>query len=399
MRRRAARFGHQVRVQAQLDALSVRHWLAHAYHVLRHRHPAWGVLLGAIAATIVLGLFARFYVDPATPGERTSLLQTTAQLVGGSALLAGVYLSWRTLQVNREGQITERFTRAIDQLGATDDEGRPRLEVRLGGIYALERIARDSERDHGPILETLTAYVREHNPNQQLLRVFDAEPPEPPGHDSREPWRQSADIQAILTVLGRRSRLDTGSQAYPLDLTYTDLRAAQLAGGRFEATLLVHSDLRRAILIGAHLERANLTGALFAGAMLGGARLRSANLQQIDLSGVDLQHTDFQGATFWRTDFRHSVLYNALFQSCNLNESRFGGAKLQWSNFTGAALPGVNLSDAVLSNAILDGTDFSGAYLYGTDLRHVDLRSTVGLTREQLAEAITDETTLLPDYL
>ncbi len=141
MRRRAARFGHQSRVQAQLDALSVRQWLAHAYHILRHRRPAWGVLLVALAATTVLWFLARFYVDPTDAGERTSLLQTTAQLVGGSALLAGLYLTWRTLQVNQEGQITERFSRAIEHLG--DD----RLAVRLGGIYALERIARDSPRD------------------------------------------------------------------------------------------------------------------------------------------------------------------------------------------------------------------------------------------------------------
>ena len=52
-----------------------------------------------------------------------------------------------TLRISQEGQITERFTKAIDQLGNKDS-----LAVRVGGIYALERIARDSERDHGPII-------------------------------------------------------------------------------------------------------------------------------------------------------------------------------------------------------------------------------------------------------
>jgi hypothetical protein len=65
--------------------------------------------------------------------------------------------TWRTLQVNREGQITERFTQAIDQLGATDDKGNKLFEIRLGGIYALERIARESEEDYWPIMEILTA--------------------------------------------------------------------------------------------------------------------------------------------------------------------------------------------------------------------------------------------------
>ena len=52
------------------------------------------------------------------------------------------------LSLTRQGQITERFTRAIDQLGHA------RTEIRLGGIYALERIARESEEDHWPIMES-----------------------------------------------------------------------------------------------------------------------------------------------------------------------------------------------------------------------------------------------------
>jgi hypothetical protein len=40
----------------------------------------------------------------------------------------------------------------------------PNVEVRLGAIYALERIAYDSPRDHWPIIEVLTAYVRQNAP-------------------------------------------------------------------------------------------------------------------------------------------------------------------------------------------------------------------------------------------
>jgi hypothetical protein len=82
-------------------------------------------------------------------------------------VLAGLYSSVQSLNLSREGQITDRFTKAIDQLGALDGDGKPKLEIRLGGIYALERIARDSERDHGPIMEVLTAYVREHAPKKE----------------------------------------------------------------------------------------------------------------------------------------------------------------------------------------------------------------------------------------
>src|SRR5215204_7190423 len=63
------------------------------------------------------------------------------------------------LRQAEQGQITERFTRAIDQLGSE------KLEIRLGGIYALERIARDSpEKDYSTVMEVLTAYVRQNSP-------------------------------------------------------------------------------------------------------------------------------------------------------------------------------------------------------------------------------------------
>ncbi|MGH3218423.1 MAG: hypothetical protein ACRDPY_06785 [Streptosporangiaceae bacterium] len=40
--------------------------------------------------------------------------------------------------------MTDRYTKAIEQLG------HDKLDVRIGGIYALERIARDSAKGHPP---------------------------------------------------------------------------------------------------------------------------------------------------------------------------------------------------------------------------------------------------------
>ena len=38
--------------------------------------------------------------------------------------------------------------------------------MRIGGIYALERIARDSAKDHPTVMEVLTAFIREHSRDQ-----------------------------------------------------------------------------------------------------------------------------------------------------------------------------------------------------------------------------------------
>ena len=68
-------------------------------------------------------------------------------------------MSRRTLS-DEQGQVTDRYTKAIEQLGSD------KLDVRIGGIYALERIARDSARDHPTVMEVLTAFIREHSHEQ-----------------------------------------------------------------------------------------------------------------------------------------------------------------------------------------------------------------------------------------
>jgi len=50
--------------------------------------------------------------------------------------------------------VTDRYTQAIGQFGS----GKP--DVRIGGIYALERIAHDSPWDHPTVLEVLSALAR-----------------------------------------------------------------------------------------------------------------------------------------------------------------------------------------------------------------------------------------------
>jgi Pentapeptide repeats (8 copies) len=187
--------------------------------------------------------------------------KTLAQILGGAAVLVGLYFTWANLQVTqetatkdrettREGQVTERFTRAIDQLGAVNDKGETQLEIRLGGIYALERIARDSERDHWPIMAILTAYVRAHAPwpPKDATLCHDDQSAAATPSAKKEPAspKPAADIQAIVTVLGRRTRTFGNGEDQRLDLTHTDLRGA---------------DLQRA-----HLEQADLRGAYLKGA-------------------------------------------------------------------------------------------------------------------------------------
>jgi hypothetical protein len=52
--------------------------------------------------------------------------------------------------------VTDRYTKAIDQLRSD------KLDERIGGIYALDRVARDSFTDHPTAMEVLAAFIGEH---------------------------------------------------------------------------------------------------------------------------------------------------------------------------------------------------------------------------------------------
>src|SRR5258708_5589645 len=91
--------------------------------------------------------------DPDKPNDRIRLeneLRTTlVQILGGLFVLLGLIFAYQNLMTLRDGQITDRFTKAVDQLGSKD------FSIRLGGILSLERIARESERDHRGVMEML----------------------------------------------------------------------------------------------------------------------------------------------------------------------------------------------------------------------------------------------------
>ncbi|MBI4339063.1 MAG: pentapeptide repeat-containing protein [Chloroflexi bacterium] len=333
-----------------------------------------GLLLGfAAIVAMVAGVWLGWphlydYLAPQTAGERKDVVLIVVQVIGVTGILFGLIFTYqrlraaeRTIQVAQEGQITERFTRAIGQLGE------PKLEVRLGGIYALERIAGDSPRDHWTIVEVLTAYVRENAPwkgDSEPATAADA--PAPAANVALPPAvstvRPRTDIQAILMVLGRRperARTEERRNNLALDLGGTDLRGAQLIRARLE----------RADLLAAHLEGAILAGAHLEGAFLWGAHLEGADLRATHLEGAILTTAHLEGADLW--------------------DAHLEGAGLWDAHLEGATLWDAHLEEANLSRAHLDGAHLEG----------VDLSGALGLTRQQLASAITDENTLLPDYL
>jgi uncharacterized protein YjbI with pentapeptide repeats len=284
---------------------------------------------------------------------RATLLQGLA----GLAVFTGAIVGWRQLhhtvqathaqqELDRSGQLTERFTRAIEQLGSD------KHEIFLGGLYALERIAHESPDDRASIAEVLTAYIRAHAPWPPLSskpHSSEATTEKMPALRTRAP-----DIQAVITVLGRgglaqTTTIDVGlAFGVSLDLGGVDLRRASLSS----------ADLQRAFLTGAQLQNSTLIGAQLQEAWLHYAQLQSADLNSAQLQGAQLSGAKLQGALLFGADLREALLAGAQLQGAYLTR-----AQLLQANLTNAQLQGVSLGGAQLQGADLTGADLKGAKL------------------------------------
>jgi hypothetical protein len=271
-----------------------------------------------------------------------------ASLATAAAAVAALYFSGQSLRatgkqygLSEQGQVADRFTKSIEQLGSD------KLDVRLGGIYSLERLTRDSLPDRAVVFEVLGAYVRAHAPDTP-----ECEPS--PGTPIIPGLARPVDIQAALTVIGRRtvSRDSRGK----IDLRSTCLYGADLTGAHLDG-----ANLDQANLAHAWLASANLTGAFLMHANLTAAYLSAGSFEHPEpqgLDGANLTGADLGGANLYRAYLAHAWLGSAI-----LGDADLVGADLEGAHLDGAHLDGANLTGADLKGAHLDGANLTGANL------------------------------------
>lgn len=244
-------------------------------------------------------------------------------------------VSSQTLQANTLLQTSDRFGKAIDQLGSD------KIDIRLGGIYGLERLARDSPSIHVAAYDILSAFVREHAPagtgdcaNHGPIDRYNVPYP-------------SEDVQTAIFAVDRRDRKNdtsglvidfsdscllgtdfSNAQAAYIEMVGSDLRYADFQNADLADAALADADVAGANLENADLRRADLRGAILAGANLVVSHLAGASLLNADLDGADLRGADLTGADL--------------------------GADPHVPNPRGANLTGANLSGATLTGIHYD---------------------------------------------
>ena len=301
-------------------------------------------------------------------GEESKNIRSTILMLTALLGVSGIPLFiWRTniaqsqASTARDRAYTELFTKAIEQLGAekpakkvimgedqtptTVDDYVPNIEVRIGAIYALERIMKDSEKDAPAIVDTLAAYVRENCGEPKL----ECKIPQHNEYKTTSEW-----IRSIKLYVGNPWRPIEGSLVS---------RARELS----KQSQVNRADIKTALEIIGNRPKWLKDPKLFRYRVTKSPDLRNVNFQGWDLSHFDLSHCDLRGANMQGT-----ILQNTKFQSANMAFAKLQGsncesAKMHKVNFQLACLQGAILSSAILNGALLDSSELQCADLSFTD--------------------------------
>jgi uncharacterized protein YjbI with pentapeptide repeats len=286
--------------------------------------------------------------------------KTLGQLLGGAAVLIGAGLAYMQFQQQQQASyrqfqeqqqaahdllISNQVSKGFEQLGGK------RVEVRLGGIYALEGVMNASEQYYRPVLEALCAFVRDYTKSES-----GEGPP-------------ATEIQAALTVVGRRTVIEIGTP----NLSYAHIPQSELSNGNLRRAFLLGANLSRSTLSDADLSRADLsdadlTGTFLVGADLTGAQLSGANLSGANLNGANLTAAYFKGIPSSPMDprpldLRRASLTRAFLINANLTGAWLGDADLSGANLYGANLSGADLLGSNITKAQLDRACGTGVQL------------------------------------
>ena len=144
----------------------------------------WRWLLGGIAAvvTIVIVLWFGPWLLTLAPNHgltadqelkaKNDVRTTLVQAVAGLAVASGALITYRTFPDNQQDQakrhdreertfrlhqsqqVTDTYTKAVEQLGSDQ------APVRLGALYSLERLAQDDPSRRQTVVDVMCAYLR-----------------------------------------------------------------------------------------------------------------------------------------------------------------------------------------------------------------------------------------------
>lgn len=214
---------------------------------------------------------------------------------------------------NSANSIATAYTQAIQQLGADKQNGIPALEIRVGGIYALHKIALNNESYELPILLSFISYVRQQTRCLRETPFYDSL------HDKRiidnptyeyiklNPVFPREDIQLIFDLLPTFSAnsLKNSPKSNPV----LDFRFYHLAG----VTITSRNQMRYLF------DFSHLNGAVFRGKQVTPyTSFGRTSLIGATFDNLELRQCNWLGAMFSKTFVGDSMTFSATFKGSDI---------------------------------------------------------------------------------
>lgn len=290
-------------------------------------------------------------------------------------------------KVSEQNHLTEILNKAVTNLGAEKTVKRetangsveksvPALEVRSGGLLALERIARDNHSFHIEVMEILTAYLRH---NAQAYVEYKA--------GSERHIRPRDDLVTALNVLSRRSseqRHIESNTGYIPDLSNTTFAGLALSNVDFSNVNLENTAFRNSYLKKVDFTRSNLIRTKFDKASIFNCSYTDTILMQTSFKETDIRMINFTNKMIGISmrDFSKATISNS-----EINFPEYTNQQLEQIKFsTGSSITEHSLVDKpenFISRCAFVGADLSAS----------------GVTQEQLNRSYGTSDTKLPSGL
>ena len=342
----------------------------------------WGCALALLMGAFFLTAFQLLQEILATANQDVirqldialpAVAAASAGLIALPITLNRLQLTNRQTQAEEEGLITDRINAAVLGLGAektakvTEDgqvieRTEPNIEVRIGAILALERIAKNNLDVHVQIMELLCAYIRENanipRKNKSILSSFRDLMSVKFGHKKNTELNKitkmqpqnitesGQDIQMAINVLGRRpehaikeeQRANFTSDLSDCFFAFISFRG-DFDNAKFQDTFMVASTFEKTKLSGTIFRWCNFHEMFFDRISANGALIRRTHIAKSRFTGfceakrawfdetyftantfseVDISDSYFTKCRYQSTELPYIVHKNTIFEECSI---------------------------------------------------------------------------------
>ena len=288
-------------------------------------------------------------------------IKTLAQALFGTAIAFGIYVAYRRVLASDNANEQQVFNEATAKLGDKS------ASVRLGGVYALDKLAGSNKDYLTRIAEILCAHLRETTQKEEYQEKYK----DKPSNEIQSLAKVLSELNKELNILNSRKEKNGNFDFLRLDLSASYLVGVNLGNACLKDVNLRETNLQGASLDGAQMQRAILSQAQMQEALLVHTEMQGTSCHEVQMQGAHLHGAQMQRASLWRAQMQGAILYWTRLQGAHLPE-----AKMQGIILFETQMQGTTLIKTQMQGAKLVGTQLQGATLWEAQLQGADLYQT-----------------------